>query len=158
MRASVPIIMLFRPPPPPPPPPSLSLAWWRAQLLSGHVEDNGSLVPRATPFAALFLVSLVAFVMMQLPRSKEHGRRRGASKDTAPTSVQMDGAACRSVSEAKTITDDLPCGFKHCPCSYGSQCIMAKPEKPRNVRCASCLLYTSPSPRDRQKSRMPSSA
>lgn len=129
--------MLFRPPPPPPPPPSLSLAWWRAQLLSGHVEDYGSLVPRATQFAALFLVSLVAFVMMQLPRSKEYGRKRGASKDTAPASVQMYGAACRSVSEAKTITDDLPCGLKHCPCSYGSQCIMAKAEKPRNVRCAS---------------------
>ena len=26
------------------------------------------------------------------------------------------------------------------------------------TRCKSCLLYTSPSPRDRQKSRMPSSA
>ena len=25
-------------------------------------------------------------------------------------------------------------------------------------RCLNCLLYTSPSPRDRQKSRMPSSA
>ena len=30
---------------------------------------------------------------------------------------------------------------------------MSEPE-----RCLSCLLYTSPSPRDRQKSRMPSSA
>ena len=27
-----------------------------------------------------------------------------------------------------------------------------------NFNCISCLLYTSPSPRDRQKSRMPSSA
>ena len=26
------------------------------------------------------------------------------------------------------------------------------------TQCPSCLLYTSPSPRDRQKSRMPSSA
>ena len=26
------------------------------------------------------------------------------------------------------------------------------------VNCVNCLLYTSPSPRDRQKSRMPSSA
>ena len=26
------------------------------------------------------------------------------------------------------------------------------------VPCGTCLLYTSPSPRDRQKSRMPSSA
>ena len=31
-----------------------------------------------------------------------------------------------------------------------------KKDKPTNV--LSCLLYTSPSPRDRQKSRMPSSA
>ena len=30
--------------------------------------------------------------------------------------------------------------------------------KPTIVRFWSCLLYTSPSPRDRQKSRMPSSA
>ena len=29
---------------------------------------------------------------------------------------------------------------------------------PINMRAMSCLLYTSPSPRDRQKSRMPSSA
>src|SRR5665213_3327612 len=27
-----------------------------------------------------------------------------------------------------------------------------------SARCGDCLLYTSPSPRDRQKSRMPSSA
>ena len=27
-----------------------------------------------------------------------------------------------------------------------------------NIGCIPCLLYTSPSPRDRQKSRMPSSA
>ena len=31
-------------------------------------------------------------------------------------------------------------------------------QKYRIQRCISCLLYTSPSPRDRQKSRMPSSA
>ena len=29
---------------------------------------------------------------------------------------------------------------------------------PKNVEIIACLLYTSPSPRDRQKSRMPSSA
>ena len=33
-----------------------------------------------------------------------------------------------------------------------------KPLKRMNVVFESCLLYTSPSPRDRQKSRMPSSA
>ena len=30
--------------------------------------------------------------------------------------------------------------------------------KKKSARAGSCLLYTSPSPRDRQKSRMPSSA
>ena len=33
---------------------------------------------------------------------------------------------------------------------------LLKPENAALLRC--CLLYTSPSPRDRQKSRMPSSA
>eukprot|EP00828_Plagiopyla_frontata_P041005 TRINITY_DN570_c0_g1_i1.p2 TRINITY_DN570_c0_g1~~TRINITY_DN570_c0_g1_i1.p2 ORF type:complete len:279 (+),score=36.71 TRINITY_DN570_c0_g1_i1:411-1247(+) len=37
-----------------------------------------------------------------------------------------------------------------------SQILRAEAEKESNIR--SCLLYTSPSPRDRQKSRMPSSA
>ena len=31
-------------------------------------------------------------------------------------------------------------------------------EEARQVHARACLLYTSPSPRDRQKSRMPSSA
>ena len=31
-------------------------------------------------------------------------------------------------------------------------------ERPRVTNYIGCLLYTSPSPRDRQKSRMPSSA
>ena len=32
------------------------------------------------------------------------------------------------------------------------------PDLPRNEVCTNCLLYTSPSPRDRTRSRMPSSA
>ena len=34
----------------------------------------------------------------------------------------------------------------------------APEEKERGITINTCLLYTSPSPRDRQKSRMPSSA
>ena len=37
------------------------------------------------------------------------------------------------------------------------QCIKSMAELETNID-GSCLLYTSPSPRDRQKSRMPSSA
>ena len=34
----------------------------------------------------------------------------------------------------------------------------APEERERGITISTCLLYTSPSPRDRQKSRMPSSA
>ena len=34
----------------------------------------------------------------------------------------------------------------------------ASPPQTRNARMVACLLYTSPSPRDRTRSRMPSSA
>ena len=61
----------------------------------------------------------------------------------------------------------------NCPYDYGSVCkhIVAvgleanhvygsehDTSKPRETRPKSCLLYTSPSPRDRTRSRMPSSA
>ena len=36
--------------------------------------------------------------------------------------------------------------------------IQANPSKSEVIQFTACLLYTSPSPRDRQKSRMPSSA
>ena len=42
-----------------------------------------------------------------------------------------------------------------------SNCLLKTLEEPSNgifILLTSCLLYTSPSPRDRQKSRMPSSA
>ena len=42
---------------------------------------------------------------------------------------------------------------------FGSQCIVvAIDAKKVSAESETCLLYTSPSPRDRQKSRMPSSA
>ena len=43
---------------------------------------------------------------------------------------------------------------KYQPCGRKS----ASGSKRKYPKCVPCLLYTSPSPRDRQKSRMPSSA
>ena len=45
----------------------------------------------------------------------------------------------------------------------GGQCIELYPDKPiydipAVPECTGCLLYTSPSPRDKRQSRMPSSA
>ena len=59
------------------------------------------------------------------------------------------------------IEEDLPAHLKKCPA-----CKEIKPltefqknrSKPHGIGAYCCLLYTSPSPRDRQKSRMPSSA
>ena len=36
--------------------------------------------------------------------------------------------------------------------------LISKDRYPKTILANTCLLYTSPSPRDRQKSRMPSSA
>ena len=45
----------------------------------------------------------------------------------------------------------------HCGCEYTAYPIYRDAVAPYS-RYTHCLLYTSPSPRDRQKSRMPSSA
>src|SRR5665213_3361707 len=51
-------------------------------------------------------------------------------------------------------------GLKAGACVLGGVMLLGSPEKDRvgNELLWTCLLYTSPSPRDRQKSRMPSSA
>ena len=58
-----------------------------------------------------------------------------------------------------------PCGRKKGSKRKYPKCVplakatrMTKSQKASAVSRKSCLLYTSPSPRDRQKSRMPSSA
>ena len=56
--------------------------------------------------------------------------------------------------------------FENDPGALSSACDMAESKAKENIVTfakeqivfSSCLLYTSPSPRDRQKSRMPSSA
>ena len=50
----------------------------------------------------------------------------------------------------------IPSGAHHaCGSANGSRCLVLDVPSEQWV---ACLLYTSPSPRDRQKSRMPSSA
>ena len=67
-----------------------------------------------------------------------------------------------SITEGASITGDLPCPLvlhfdDHVAdqtASINSQAVISI----GSIDNTSCLLYTSPSPRDRQKSRMPSSA
>ena len=50
----------------------------------------------------------------------------------------------------------VPKGVEHCPVAEEeAELLLIEPSGTPNT---GCLLYTSPSPRDRQKSRMPSSA
>ena len=57
-------------------------------------------------------------------------------------------------------TDDIfkIISFKSADGTNETQSAPPEPEIPENFSYTPCLLYTSPSPRDRQKSRMPSSA
>ena len=66
-------------------------------------------------------------------------------KDCCPKGQSCCGDGC-------IPTDELP--FTLCMANGNCGCGGTPPDG----ECNSCLLYTSPSPRDRQKSRMPSSA
>ena len=56
-----------------------------------------------------------------------------------------------------TIADPIRCGFGY-PVLVQLKCEVGASSRVAHALAESCLLYTSPSPRDRQKSRMPSSA
>ena len=70
---------------------------------------------------------------------------------TALAQARMDARAAKDFALADKYRDELlQAGFEVVDVAGGYE---LKPKKPYI-----CLLYTSPSPRDRQKSRMPSSA
>ena len=68
--------------------------------------------------------------------------------------------------EGRFVTTDQGSGIVHCAPSHGpddfnlclNNGIKAIETVDGDGKYTNCLLYTSPSPRDRQKSRMPSSA
>ena len=59
--------------------------------------------------------------------------------------------------ETKSLKDRTPIGISICPTPTISFYYLLWPEVSPHIPW-SCLLYTSPSPRDRTRSRMPSSA
>ena len=96
-------------------------------------------------------------------------------------STEVAFAWIHALSEGCVITDDVSLGASLSQASQGpSRCwpaagaaladfqqhdldgtgapVGVAPTEPRRSMRTPCLLYTSPSPRDRQKSRMPSSA
>ena len=81
-------------------------------------------------------------------------RRAVEALSTQPTLVLVDGNRLpKWPYEARAIVKgDLT------EPSIGAASILAKVQRDADMLALHCLLYTSPSPRDRQKSRMPSSA
>ena len=95
---------------------------------------------------------------------KAGGRKRPRAADVdvvpAPDADVWPGASLTQQQQAS------PCGATG-NTDICHACDMREPPSRKNskrrgpvnwLKCDSCLLYTSPSPRDRQKSRMPSSA
>ena len=69
-------------------------------------------------------------------------------KDARPLLILGDMVTTDHISPAGSIQKDSPTG----------EYFMEHQILPKDYNSYGCLLYTSPSPRDRQKSRMPSSA
>ena len=112
------------------------------------------------------------------PVSADVGRQRGGRKDRGG---RFRACACRghrgkrdAVGEESWVVSCC-CGVCKCPITKGSfwcenehpngdhscyltGCAEISHRRNKHVRVESCLLYTSPSPRDKRQSRMPSSA
>ena len=82
--------------------------------------------------------------------------RRGAEKLISAGRVTVNGVVQDVLGSKVDCAHDVVC-VDGTPCVLGDEHTYLILNKPQGV-LTTCLLYTSPSPRDRQKSRMPSSA
>ena len=79
-----------------------------------------------------------------------------SSNDECITPDQKFNSSAFTVKELGNYVADNP-GW-HISRSFIREHLLPENNNVINLRDKNCLLYTSPSPRDRQKSRMPSSA
>ena len=86
----------------------------------------------------------------------EHGRERSTCKECGGSGICEHGRIRNTCKECggSSICEHGRRRDRCKECGGSSMCEHGR----RRARCKDCLLYTSPSPRDRQKSRMPSSA
>ena len=87
----------------------------------------------------------------QAPRCELRATHQLCNANTPSASCQLIGATCPTP-EPEEPPANGPCteaGTISCPAEEGREA---------SCRASSCLLYTSPSPRDQRGSRMPSSA
>ena len=99
----------------------------------------------------LLLVTLLLLVLCVPPLSANPGGTGDGNRDAAcGGSCHGDPGLSEPSSAVLTFTTDRDSAYVGGPISVTITVT--------EMELSSCLLYTSPSPRDRQKSRMPSSA
>ena len=79
----------------------------------------------------------------------------GCAISMASASIMTDLVRGKEEKEVKEIVEDFLGMIKENPDLKSDK---LKDDEKTKLMCLSCLLYTSPSPRDRTRSRMPSSA
>ena len=146
----------------------------RSKALSGHICIPGdkSISHRAIIFGSLCVGKTTIKGLLEsedVQRTIEAVRQLGAKVDKKNDKWEVLGFGVGGFSSPENVID---CGNSGTTCRLLMGAISTTPisaifvgdkslsQRPmdRIIEPLSCLLYTSPSPRDRQKSRMPSSA
>ena len=101
------------------------------------------------PACSTHLLPLLVSPLAERPDSRKAQTCRGASMNPSTEAVVLS-----------IVLHTSSCNMWSClVCRWKGKTLFLPPHKKReDAHILCCLLYTSPSPRDRQKSRMPSSA
>ena len=106
----------------------------------------------------LLLAILAAWLLLRASLAQREGERV-APLLAAPVTVARDDAGVPLIRGANRLDLAYATGFVHAQERYFQMDLLRRTAAGELAELfGPCLLYTSPSPRDRQKSRMPSSA
>src|SRR5674476_1358419 len=132
----------------------LTVAWER---VAGNKGARTAGVDRVSPASIAEGAEVVEFLEQVRTSGAEGGpgKRAGSNPDTAPRSdPYILGSNCRSAIATLVERQTRYTMLVHLPDDHSATAV----RDGLLATIKTCLLYTSPSPRDRQKSRMPSSA
>ena len=120
---------------------------WNPSSSGGKVDRGADVVPAGQSSSAVDFSNRLTSsdVVVGVKSSSVSGSAMSAD------SWKFSPAAAAALNAGKNAADNSTY-------SYGKRCILFIDLRVHYIYTLYCLLYTSPSPRDRQKSRMPSSA
>ena len=125
----------------------------RPQLFTNHKISKGVTPVRRTgnflKLASIAAVGALSFGVTPFASAQE--------ADVA-TGSPVESASMRELAEDSTVLDVAPVDEAQPKTASATAQPTAEPQQSDLTKASPCLLYTSPSPRDRTRSRMPSSA